>query len=172
MQIALVSADQSESLVDLLCELHAFYNDPTTATRESVQEHLLQNLLGIHSPVRLIVATHPERGVVGFAAIVLLYSLVDPKPESRRQCQVKELFVRSSARSQGVGRALMAWVARYALEQGCGRIDWNVKVSNSEGIFFYESLGAQNVIDRLSYRLSKTSMVQLANQSDGGQVDG
>ena len=149
----------------LLCELYAYYNDSSTVTRDVVQSHLLENLLAVDSPLRLVVASHPHRGVVGFAAIALLHSLVDPTPENRRQCLVKELFVRSCERGQGIGRALMAWVARYAVDHGCGRIDWNVKASNRAGITFYKGLGAEQVTERLSFRLSLPNMAQLAGES-------
>jgi GNAT superfamily N-acetyltransferase len=130
MRVALVSAEQHESLIDLLCELYAYYNSESTVSPEVVRVHLLENLLAVNSPLRLVVASRPNRGVVGFAAIAMLYSLVDPTPENRRQCLLKELYVRSAERSQGVGRALMAWVARYAAESGCFRIDWPVRASH------------------------------------------
>ncbi len=88
-------------------------------------------------------------------------SLVEPGPAQRRQCLLKELYVRSSARSQGVGRALVGWAARFAVANGCGRMDWNVKASNLRGIAFYEALGAARVEDRLSFRLTATGMAQL-----------
>jgi GNAT superfamily N-acetyltransferase len=99
---------------------------------------------------------------VGLAAITLVYSLVDFSAEKRKHCQLKELYVRSSERSKGAGRALMSWVARYAFEKGCRRIDWPVKASNARGLSFYESLGAQRVVDRLNYRLTESGMAQLA----------
>jgi len=153
MRIDLVSPDQHESLVDLLCELYRYYHDEEVA-RADVHDHLLGNLLAPDSPLRLVVAEDASGNVVGFAAVALLYSLVDPTPANRRQCMMKELFVRAESRGRGVGRALMAWIARHAAEQGCGRIDWHVKASNEAGIRFYASLGAQRVGDRLSYRLA------------------
>jgi hypothetical protein len=57
----------------------------------------------------------------------------------------------------------MAWVARYAVENDCCRIDWPVKASNDRGISFYEGLGAGRVLDRLSYRLSEPQLSQLAH---------
>lgn len=164
MQIALVSGPQIESLVDLLHELHAHYNDTSTVTREAVRSHLLEHLLAADSPLRLVVALDADHNVVGIAAVALLYSLVDPTPENHRQCLVKELFVRSSERGRGVGRALMAWVASYAAGHGCGRIDWNVKASNRPGIAFYRDLGAEQVTERLSFRLSRPGMVRLAGE--------
>lgn len=80
--------------------------------------------------------------------------------------QLKALYVRSSHRSHGAGGALMAWVAGYAVEHGCCRIDWPVKASNARGISFYEGLGAQRVLERLSYRLSEPELSRLAPVND------
>jgi GNAT superfamily N-acetyltransferase len=162
MRVDLVSETEHESLIDLLCELHAFYNEGAVVPRGEVKEHLLENLLAAESPHRLVVASTDEGRVVGLAAITLVYSLVDFSAEKRKHCQLKELYVRSSERSKGSGKALMSWVARYAFEKGCRRIDWPVKASNARGLSFYESLGAQFVVDRLSYRLTGSDMAQLA----------
>ena len=132
MQVAFVCAEQHESLVDLMCELFAHYNHESTVSRDVVRVHLLENLLAVNSPLRLVVASRTSRDVVGLAAIAFFYSLVDPTPENRKQCLLNELYVRSAERSQGVGEALLAWVARYAVESGCCRIDWPVKSSNSD----------------------------------------
>jgi GNAT superfamily N-acetyltransferase len=162
MRVDLVSEAQHESLVDLLCELHAYYNDGAEVTRELVREHLTANLLAPGSFQCLVVAQDESGTVIGLAAISLVYSLVDFSPDQRRHCQLKELYVRSSHRSHGAGRALMAWVARYATRHGCARIDWPVKAFNLRGIAFYESLGAKRVIERLGYRLSEPGLSQLA----------
>lgn len=166
MQISLVSPSQWESFTDLLIELYAYYHEGAIVSRPVVESHLHENLLSADSPLRLAVAARSDGTVVGFAAVALLYSLVEPMPEKRRQCLMKELFVSSSQRSRGVGRALMAWVAQFAVENGCCRIDWPVDAANQNGISFYERLGAARVQNRLSYRLSGPSLISL------GQVDG
>ncbi|MDR7307456.1 GNAT family N-acetyltransferase [Rhodoferax saidenbachensis] len=163
MQVNLVSQPQHESLIALLCELHAYYNDGASVSLEIVRAHLLNNLLGPDSPLRLVVACDGAGHVFGFAAISLTYSLVEPTPEQNRHCQLKELYVRSSQRSNGVGKALMSWVARYAADNGCSRMDWPVKASNAKGIAFYQRLGAQQVIERLSFRLSEPGLGALAS---------
>ena len=91
--------------------------------------------------------------MIGLAALVLLPSLVEMVGPGRHQCVLKELFVAESSRSEGVGGALLRASASYALEQGCGRMDWNVKAENADGIRFYERHGARVVGDRLSYRV-------------------
>jgi GNAT superfamily N-acetyltransferase len=168
MRIALVSSDQSESLVDLLCEINAYYNPEKPASRAETREHVLHNLLSQRSPHRLVVASLPDGRVVGLAAITLVYSLVEPEPDRRAHCQLKELYVSDPQRSRGVGRALMAWVAKYAIESGCHRIDWPVKSSNARGIDFYRSLAASQVEDRLSFRLVEPALTNLAASMSGG----
>jgi GNAT superfamily N-acetyltransferase len=143
MRIALVIKPQHESLADLLCEVHSYYNEGSSVSHELVMSYLVDQLLAADSPLRLVVAAQPHKHVVGFAAISLTYSLVEPAPEKRRQCWLKELYVRSSNRSLGVGAALMAWIADYAVEHGCARIDWPVKSSNVRGIAFLRGFGVR-----------------------------
>ena len=114
------------------------------------------------SPVRLVVAVEPIGEVVGVAALVLVPSVIEPAGDSQWQCQLKELYVRSSHRGHGVGEALLAWSAGYALDHGCGRMDWNVQEGNAGGIRFYTELGATRVADRLRYRMGRAALEQLA----------
>lgn len=156
-----VSADLHESLLALLIELHAFYNQPPTASPQEIQGHLLENLLQ-QPNLCLAVAVDESRQVLGFAALVLMHSLVDASPAHRKQCLLKELYVRSDCRRAGVGKRLMQWSADYAVRAGCGRMDWNVRATNLRGISFYNSLGGQPVEERLSFRLSRQALEQLA----------
>jgi GNAT superfamily N-acetyltransferase len=165
MRVDLVSPPQYESLVELLCELHTYYNEGSAVSPDMVRSHLISNLLGPDSPLRLVVAYEDVGRVLGFAAISLTYSLVDPTPEQRRHCQLKELYVSSSETGHGVGTAIMSWVAQYAVENGCRRIDWPVKATNARGISFYKGLGARQVLERLSFRLSEPSLSELAGQT-------
>ena len=165
LRVALVSQPQHESLVELLCELHGYYNEGASVSHDLVRSYLFECLLTPTSPLHLAVATREPSHVLGFAAISLTYSLVEPAADKRRHCWLKELYVRSSGRSLGVGKALMSWVAQYAVAHGCCRIDWPVKATNAKGIAFYESLGAKQVVERLSYRLSEPGLSELARGS-------
>lgn len=164
LQVGLVTPAQHGSLVELLRELHAYYNDGAAVAPGLVQAHLSERLLAPGSPLHLVVATGEDGAVLGLAAIALMYSLVEPAPDKRRQCLLKELYVRDAARGLGVGRALMRWVARHAVAQGCGRIDWPVNAANHRGIAFYEALGATRVAERLSYRLAGPALGRLASE--------
>ena len=84
MRIAPVSPEQYESLIDLLCELYRHYHPEASVARDVVRDHLMDNLLAPDSAVRLIVAEDAEKNISGFAAVMLLHSLVDPTPANRR----------------------------------------------------------------------------------------
>jgi GNAT superfamily N-acetyltransferase len=169
LRVALVTPAQHDALVDLLCELHAHYHPAAGVAREAVRAHLQQQLLAPGTPLQLLVAARAEGGeLLGFVAVALLYSLVDPAPELSRQCLVKELFVRAGQRSQGVGRALMAGAARWAVAQGCSRMDWNVQSGNARGMAFYRSIGAAQVAERLAFRLPADALRRLADDQAVG----
>lgn len=55
---------------------------------------------------------------------------------------LEDLFVRPAFRGRGFGRVLMAFLARLAIERGCGRFEWSVLDWNAPAIQFYRALGA------------------------------
>lgn len=164
MQMAFVASNQHESLVDAMLEMSRFYIEDVPVSRDDVRANLLDNLLAPGSPVRLVVASDDGGAVAGLAAITLFRSLVDPSPGRGGQLLMKELYVRESFRGHGVGKALMSWIARHAIEQGCSRIDWNVSASNRPALAFYRALNAQHVAGRISYRLGGEALARLAGE--------
>lgn len=148
----MLSAGQTDSMVDLLCELFEYYNHGQNVSREDVRQHLSENLSGENSASKLLVA-HTEKDVIGFAAISFFHSLVDPRPEHNKQCLLKELYVLNAYRNRDIGAQIMERVIQVAGEAGCARIDWNVKTHNHSGIRFYKRFSAERVEDRASYRI-------------------
>jgi GNAT superfamily N-acetyltransferase len=56
---------------------------------------------------------------------------------------LEDLFVREQFRGKGMGKALLAAVARIALEEGCYGIQWEVLDWNQKAIELYKALGAE-----------------------------
>ena len=56
---------------------------------------------------------------------------------------LEDLFVRQAFRSRGIGKALLAAVARIAVEEHCYGIHWEVLDWNEKAIDFYTRLGAE-----------------------------
>jgi GNAT superfamily N-acetyltransferase len=77
---------------------------------------------------------------------------------------LEDLFVIPEHRGQGIGRALLAHLARLAVERGCGRLEWAVLDWNSEAIAFYERLGARPNSEWTTYRITGESLDRLARE--------
>ena len=55
---------------------------------------------------------------------------------------LEDIFVKPVYRGRGIGKGLLATVAKRAVERGCGRLEWSVLDWNTPAIGFYRSLGA------------------------------
>ena len=82
-----------------------------------------------------------ERGkqVVGYAIYYFAYSSFTCRPV----LFIEDIFVLPKERGQGAGNALMIALARAAVKQGCGQMEWIVLDWNTPSIKFYERLGAR-----------------------------
>jgi len=56
---------------------------------------------------------------------------------------LEDLFVRETFRGRGIGKALLASVARIAVQENCYGLHWEVLDWNEKAIEFYKSLGAE-----------------------------
>ena len=70
----------------------------------------------------------------------------------------------TSFRRRGYGRALLIYLARVAVERGCGRFEWTVLDWNAAAIGFYEELGAQVLPDWRITRVTGAALAALAAQ--------
>ncbi|MGF6883512.1 GNAT superfamily N-acetyltransferase [Nocardia sp. GAS34] len=77
---------------------------------------------------------------------------------------LEDLFVKSQARGLGLGKALLAALAREAVDQGYRRVDWSVLDWNTPSIDFYKSLGATPQDEWTGYRLTGDALNQLASR--------
>ena len=144
--------DDAERLVGLMQALTAHdIPDAAAPTEETMRGHL-SLLLAETTPHRLAIAWDADGNACGLAAVAIFVSISDPRPEHRRQMELKELFVLEAHRGGGLGQALMEWVEAQARAVGAGRMDWHVKRDNDRGIAFYNRFGATIVESRLSMR--------------------
>ena len=95
---------------------------------------------------------------VGYAICFTNYSTF----LGRTGLYLEDLFVRGAVRGQGIGRRLLAAVAKLAQDRGCGRLEWSALDWNSRAIEFYQNLGAQLRREWLGFRLAGTKLDELA----------
>ena len=99
-----------------------------------------------------------EDGVeVGFALFFHNFSTF----LGRSGIYLEDLFVKPEYRGRGHGKALICELARITVERGCGRLEWCCLDWNTPSIEFYLSLGARQMNEWTTYRLSGDSLKAL-----------
>jgi GNAT superfamily N-acetyltransferase len=129
--------------------------------RVVASEELLREQLFSARPAAEVVIARWHGEPAGFALYFHNFSTF----LGRRGLYLEDLFVRPAFRGKGVGRALLAFLARLAVERGCGRLEWAVLDWNEPAIGFYKGLGAAPMNDWTVYRLAGEPLEALALSS-------
>ena len=111
-------------------------------------------------PASEVLIADVDGAPVGFALFFQTYSTFLAKPG----LWLEDLFVRPAARGNGVGGALMAALARVAVQRNYGRFEWNVLDWNEPAIKFYASLGAVPMSDWIQNRVTGDALYSLAER--------
>ncbi len=80
----------------------------------------------------------------------------------KRGLYLEDLFVRPAFRGHGLGRHLMASLARIAVQRDCGRFEWSVLDWNELAIGFYRRIGATGMDGWTVQRLEGEALHALA----------
>ncbi len=78
---------------------------------------------------------------------------------------LEDIFVEPHRRGHGFGRKLLEYVARIAVERGCGRLEWSVLDWNEPAVGFYKRLGASPMDGWTIYRMTGDALAALAGGS-------
>jgi GNAT superfamily N-acetyltransferase len=120
-----------------------------------------------HGPYAEVVIGEIDGAAQGFALFFHNFSTFEGKPG----IYLEDLFVRPEARGSGLGKALLAHLAKLALERGCARLEWAVLDWNEPSIGFYRSLGARAMDEWTTMRLDGADLRALGGQSDGSSPE-
>ncbi len=96
---------------------------------------------------------------VGFALFFPTYSTFLTQPG----IYLEDLFVLAEYRGQGIGRALLTYVAKLAVARNCGRLEWSVLDWNQSAIAFYQRMGATVLPDWRTCRVTGEVLTYLAH---------
>jgi GNAT superfamily N-acetyltransferase len=144
-------------VLSLIRELATYERAPDAVV--ATEADLLRDGFG-EAPLFRTLLAEVDGVPVGFAFFLLAYSTWRGQPT----LHLEDLFVRPSARGNGVGRGLMRSLAAEALRLGCGRFVWQVLDWNTPSIRFYESLGAEVQREWLTCRIEGTALQALATE--------
>lgn len=149
-------------ILALIRELAEYEREPQSAvaTPELIRRHLFGEGLG-RGPTAECLIGEVDGAPQGFAVFFHNFSTWIGKPGM----YLEDLFVRPAARGAGLGKALLARVARIALDRGCERFEWAVLDWNTSAIGFYEALGATPMSEWTVFRLRGDALKQAASQA-------
>jgi GNAT superfamily N-acetyltransferase len=152
----------------LIVALAAYEREPGAV--EATPESLRAQLAAPRPPFEALLAEEGEGAVavagakpakpaeaVGLALFFHNYSTWRGRPG----LYIEDLFVPPEWRGRGVGRALLARLARIAIERGCARMEWAVLDWNRLAIDFYVGLGARPLGEWRLMRLDGEALTRL-----------
>lgn len=141
-------------ILSFIKELAEYENmsDQVVATEELLKEWLFEK-----KKAEVLLAMEGDTPV-GFALYFYNFSTF----LGRAGIYLEDLFVKKEYRGKGYGKALLKELARIAVSQGCGRLEWCCLDWNKPSIDFYLSLGARPMDDWTQYRLTGETLKALA----------
>ena len=101
-----------------------------------------------------------DRAPAGFALYFYNFSTFLGRPG----LYLEDLFVRPAFRRKGIARTVFRHLAKKALAEGCGRMEWAVLNWNENAIALYRAMGAKPMDEWTVQRLTGEALHRLANE--------
>jgi GNAT superfamily N-acetyltransferase len=142
-------------ILELITALAIYEKEPdaVVATEQDLHTALFDDKARVHAVLCDIGDTN-----VGFALYFYNFSTW----RGKHGIFLEDLFVEPEHRGKGAGLALLKYLAKKAVSEGCERFEWNVLDWNTPSIEFYESVGAIAMSEWVGYRLSGTALTEFA----------
>jgi GNAT superfamily N-acetyltransferase len=142
-------------ILELIRELAAYEHELHSAKATPGQVH--DALFGPRPAAEAAIA-RVDGVVAGWAIWFQTFSTWTGRPG----LWLEDLYVRSKYRRQGIGHALLAYLARLCLERDYGRFEWSVLDWNTPSIDFYRELGAEPMSEWTIFRVTGKALSDLA----------
>ncbi len=124
----------------------------------SATEELLRfHLFGERREAEVVIGQHADEPA-GFALFFHNFSTFLGRPG----IYLEDLYVKPAFRGNGIGRAMLVYLAGLARERDCGRLEWSVLDWNEPAIGLYRSIGAVPMDDWTVYRVAGEALQKLA----------
>jgi GNAT superfamily N-acetyltransferase len=143
------------SILSLIRALAEYEREPSAVV--ATEEDLLRDGFGAEPRFQCVIAEWSGEPV-GFALFFYNYSTW----HGRAGIYLEDLFVQPSHRGQGIGRALLVYLAQRAQAEGLTRVVWQVLHWNTPAIDFYKTLGAESLSAWQGMRLTGPPLKALA----------
>lgn len=128
-------------------------------------EILAETLFGPKPYAEVLIAEY-EGKAVGYALFFHSFSTFNGRPG----IYLEDVYVQPALRGKGIGKSLMSYLAKLAIERKCARFEWSVLDWNAPSIAFYRSIGAQPMDGWTVQRVTGTALEALAALGGEGVV--
>jgi GNAT superfamily N-acetyltransferase len=142
-------------ILHFIRELALYEREPDAVI--ATESDLLRDGFGPTPRFRCLIADLNDTAV-GFALYFTSYSTW----LGHHGIRLEDLYVTPAHRRQGIGKALLAALARIAVDEGCPRLEWDVLTWNQPAIDVYEALGATTQTEWRIMRLTGNALHSLA----------
>ena len=109
-------------------------------------------------PAAEVILAYADAEPAGFAMYFQTFSTFKGRPG----LYLEDLFVKPEWRRRGLGRMLLARLARIAVERGYGRMEWSVLDWNEMALRVYRAIGARPMEEWTVYRINGGPLRDLA----------
>jgi GNAT superfamily N-acetyltransferase len=123
----------------------------------ATEEILKESLFG-ETPFAQVVIGEFNGNPVGFALFFTNFSTFLGRPG----IFLEDLFVLPEHRGKGYGRTLLAFLAKLAVDNKFGRVEWSVLNWNEPAINVYKGIGAKPMDEWTVFRLSGNKMIEVS----------
>ena len=142
------------NLIKALAEYERL-SDRVTGNVQDLEQHLFGD-----RPYAEAIVAEWEKKVVGFALFFPNYSTFLTKPG----IYLEDLFVLPDYRRRGIGKAMLSYLGKLAIERDAGRLEWSVLDWNQSAIAFYQQMGATILPDWRICRVTEDALTTLAEK--------
>ncbi|AIO18888.1 Acetyltransferase (GNAT) family protein [Candidatus Izimaplasma bacterium HR1] len=97
---------------------------------------------------------------IGFAIYYYSFSTFLARPT----LHLEDFFVEDKERGKGIGKKVLKYLARIALENDCLRFEWNCLEWNKPSIRFYENLGAKPLRGWIPFRMDGKDLEKFSKE--------
>jgi GNAT superfamily N-acetyltransferase len=156
LSIRAATADDVPLIRQLIAELAEY--ERLAGAAVATDDDLRAQLFGAQPAAEVLIG-EVDGEAAGFALFFHNFSTFLGK----RGLYLEDLFVRAAFRGSGLGRHLMASLARIAVQRDCGRFEWSVLHWNAPAIGFYRTLGAVGMDEWTVQRLEGEALRALAS---------
>lgn len=128
--------------------------DLVEATEDILRESLFEEKHG-----EVIIGEYEDKPVA-FALFFHNFSTFVGRPG----LYLEDLFVKPAYRGKGIGKILLAFLAKIAVDRRCGRFEWWCLDWNEPSIEFYKKMGAEAMDEWTVFRVDSENLRELSNK--------